>query len=105
MVQVGSCSLVARLGAMLSITIGLAPGPEVGMFWLFSTVLNSTLQVPTAVFAGLALTSGLVSLLLPETHGQPLPETVEQSEAVPVLQPGQWLSLSAGRRTSAGTAG
>ena len=50
-------------------------------------------QLPTVMFCLVALVSGSISLLLPETHGSAMPDTVEQSEEVKLVRPGkvcQW---------------
>ena len=50
-------------------------------------------QLPTIIFCLLAMVSSLISLLLPETHGSAMPDTVEQSEEVKLVRPGkvcQW---------------
>ncbi|XP_037082282.1 organic cation transporter protein-like [Pollicipes pollicipes] len=42
-------------------------------------------SAPSAVFAGLALLGGLAGLLLPETNGRPMPETVADVDGQPVF--------------------
>lgn len=68
---VGTCSLFARFGGILSTTI--------------SVLAEISPLIPIGLFAFFAMTSALLSLFLPETHGQPLPDTPEQSEQVPML--------------------
>ena len=43
-------------------------------------------QLPTWMFALVGMVSGCLSLFLPETHGAALPDTVQQSEQVPLLK-------------------
>ncbi|KAG8193138.1 hypothetical protein JTE90_006970 [Oedothorax gibbosus] len=63
----GSCSTCARVSSML------AP---------FVRELGCTLITRSNVLYGvLALTSGLLSLLLPETKGSNMPDTMEEGEA------------------------
>jgi len=69
---VGTCSLLARLGGILSTTI--------------SILADISPVIPVALFAGFSLTSALLSLFLPETHGVPLPDTPEQSEEVHLVK-------------------
>ncbi|XP_033112732.1 organic cation transporter protein-like [Anneissia japonica] len=62
-VGVGSCSTFARIGGMLA--------PQLlffGKFWS---------QLPSVVYSFLAITSGFLCLLLPETRGVPLPQTIQ----------------------------
>jgi len=68
---VGTCSLFARFGGILSTTI--------------SVLAEISPLIPIGMFAFFAMTSAVLSLFLPETHGQPLPDTPEQSEQVPML--------------------
>merc|ERR1719369_2030670 len=69
---VGSCSLVARLGGILSTTVGI--------------LADISPLIPTAMFASCALVSATISLFLPETHGATLPDTPEESEKVEMVQ-------------------
>lgn len=39
--------------------------------------------VPSTIFGGFAITSGLLSLLLPDTGSKRLPESIEEIEAMP----------------------
>lgn len=45
---------------------------------LFQDSLDKTL--PTVIFASIAVTSGLLALLLPETLNQPMPQSLEDGE-------------------------
>jgi len=65
---VGLSSMCGRIGAILSPYVA-SLGLLTGLPWL-----------PMAVFAALATLSGLLTLLLPETLGQPLPGTLQEAE-------------------------
>ncbi|XP_013411773.1 organic cation transporter protein isoform X2 [Lingula anatina] len=41
---------------------------------------KAMLELPRTVFGGLTIVSGLLTLILPETHNRPVPETVEDLE-------------------------
>jgi len=69
---VGSCSFVARIGGILSTTLGV--------------LAEISPLIPTAMFASFALISATISLFLPETHGAALPDSPEESEKVPMLK-------------------
>ena len=64
----------------------LSPTLLKNYFQILSTTISLLADIspllPTAMFAFFALTSAVLSLFLPETHGQPLPETSEESEQV-----------------------
>lgn len=62
----GSCSLVARIGGVLATTMG--------------RLAEVHIAIPTVLFTASALLSGLLSLMLPETAGKPLPDTIEECE-------------------------
>ncbi|PRD26237.1 UNVERIFIED_CONTAM: Orct [Trichonephila clavipes] len=66
-VTLGSCSMCARIGSILAPFIrdlGKATHPA----------------VPNSLYAFFALTSGLLALLLPETRGLDLPDTLQEGE-------------------------
>ncbi|XP_064638935.1 organic cation transporter protein-like [Lineus longissimus] len=63
---VGMGSLFARVGALISPLIG-----NMTIFWHL---------LPIVVFSAVAVISTLFALLLPETVGRPLPETIEDGE-------------------------
>merc|ERR1719209_2246304 len=67
---VGLSSMCGRVGAILSPYVA-SLGVLTGLPWL-----------PMAVFAALASLSGLLTLLLPETLGLPLPSTIEEAEGM-----------------------
>jgi len=69
---VGSCSFVARIGGILSTTLGV--------------LAEISPLIPTAMFASFALICATISLFLPETHGAALPDSPEESEKVPMLK-------------------
>ncbi|GFY56456.1 organic cation transporter protein [Trichonephila inaurata madagascariensis] len=74
-VTLGSCSMCARIGSILAPFIrdlGKATHPA----------------VPNALYAFLALTSGLLALLLPETRGLDLPDTLLEGENLGVITSG-----------------
>ena len=62
----GSCSLVARIGGVLSNIVG--------------RLAEIHIAIPTILFGVSALLSSLLSLMLPETAGKPLPNTIEECE-------------------------
>ena len=68
-VGMGFCVVVSRLGTILAPYI-LLLGPA----------------APT-IFGAAALLSGLAALLLPETLGTKMPDTLEDGEASPVWRP------------------
>lgn len=59
----GACSLVARIGGVLANTVG--------------NLAEININIPTILFGSTALISAFLTLLLPETAGKPLPNTVE----------------------------
>ena len=61
--SLGSCSLVARVGGILANLVG--------------TLADVNIHIPTVLFGSSALLSAALSLMLPETGGKPLPETIE----------------------------
>ncbi|KAG7484694.1 hypothetical protein MATL_G00052440 [Megalops atlanticus] len=65
---VGSCSMASRMG---SIT---AP------FFVYLGRYNKSL--PYVLMGGLTVFSGLLSLLLPESHGMPLPDTIDHMQKI-----------------------
>lgn len=68
-VGIGFCVVVSRVGTMLAPYL-LLLGPHAPCF-----------------FGVAALVSGLAALLLPETLGQPMPETLQDGEDLPVSLP------------------
>ena len=46
-------------------------------------------QLPAIIFCLVAMVSGSISLLLPETHGAAMPDTAEESEKVRLVLPGK----------------
>ncbi|KAG8195845.1 hypothetical protein JTE90_008537 [Oedothorax gibbosus] len=64
---VGSCQTAARIGSILAPFV-----KELGTYTHYS--------VPNVLYGVLALTSGLLSLLLPETKGKNMPDTMEEGE-------------------------
>ncbi|GFT66861.1 organic cation transporter protein [Trichonephila clavipes] len=74
-VTLGSCSMCARIGSILAPFIrdlGKATHPA----------------VPNSLYAFFALTSGLLALLLPETRGLDLPDTLQEGENLGVITNG-----------------
>ena len=61
---VGSCSFVARVGGVLATLVG--------------QLAEIHIAIPSALFAFSALLSVLLTLLLPETGGKKLPDTIEE---------------------------
>lgn len=60
---VGSCSLVSKLGGVASTTV--------------AALANHHVAIPNILFAVLALTSAVITILVPETKGRPMPETLD----------------------------
>jgi len=75
----GSCSMIARVGAILASFVAM---------WLVQ--YNKLLMI--IPFGILALAAGLVALLLPETNGRALPETIEELEASAARVPRQQIA-------------
>jgi hypothetical protein len=65
---VGVCSLVARIGGMLALALDLLKE-----YWL---------PAPVFIMGCIATIAGLFALLFPETLGQKLPETMEESARI-----------------------
>ncbi|KAF7666714.1 hypothetical protein LDENG_00094780 [Lucifuga dentata] len=68
----GVCSMVSRIG---SIT---AP--------YFIYLRNYSVSLPNIIMGSLTLVAGLLSLLLPESHGMPLPDTIAHMQSFPGCQ-------------------
>ncbi|KAK2140708.1 hypothetical protein LSH36_1273g00023, partial [Paralvinella palmiformis] len=66
---VGSSSMFARIGSMASPYLG-------------STLEDVWLPMPSVIFGVLSALAGSLVLLLPETKGQKLPDTVEEAEEI-----------------------
>ena len=66
-IGIGLTSTCARVSGMMAPFIG----PPLSAVWL---------PLPTVIFATLATVSGALTLFLPETLGQTLPETLEEAE-------------------------
>uniref|UniRef100_A0A6A7FPC7 Organic cation transporter protein-like n=1 Tax=Hirondellea gigas TaxID=1518452 RepID=A0A6A7FPC7_9CRUS len=69
-VAIGTSSMCARIGS------GIAP-------YIVDLLGAVHYAVPSTVFGGFAVTAGLLSLLLPETGKQRLPESIKEIEAMP----------------------
>ena len=67
---VGACSTMARLGGALA--------PVVGKFLIESGTFPE--QVPLCFFGGFGIAGCLCALLLPDTVGFPLPDSLEDVE-------------------------
>ncbi|EDW80822.1 uncharacterized protein Dwil_GK11735 [Drosophila willistoni] len=65
-VALGASSMMARVGGILAPYLKL-----LGEIWQ---------PLPLIICGALSLTAGFLSLLLPETHNKPLPETIEDGE-------------------------
>ncbi|KAJ8245756.1 hypothetical protein COCON_G00235120 [Conger conger] len=65
---VGTCSMAARLGSIA------AP------YFLYLGTYSKSL--PYILMGGLCVLGGLLSLLLPETYGMPLPETLDHMQTI-----------------------
>lgn len=65
-VALGASSMVARVGGILAPYLNL-----LGQIWR---------PLPLIICGALAFLGGLLSLMLPETHNKPMPETIEDGE-------------------------
>ena len=64
----GSCSLVARIGGVLANAVG--------------DLAEIHVNLPIAMFGSAAVISSILSILLPETAGKPLANTVAECQLV-----------------------
>lgn len=60
---VGSCSLVSKVGGVASTTV--------------AALATYHIAIPNILFASLALTSAVITIMVPETKGRPMPETLD----------------------------
>ncbi|XP_022093044.1 solute carrier family 22 member 13-like [Acanthaster planci] len=67
-VGLGLCSVAARVGGILSPIILL--------------LRNLVSDLPLIIFGSCALVAGILALFLPETRGQPLPQTLKEGEEI-----------------------
>jgi len=63
---VGSSSLVSKIGGTLSTTV--------------AALADIHPAIPTVIFAGMAITSGIITWFVPETRGRKMPETINDVE-------------------------
>merc|ERR1712112_178376 len=70
---VGSSSLVSKLGGTLSTTV--------------AALAEFHPAIPNTIFAVMAITSGFLTLFLPETRGQKMPENFDDIEKVEIKMP------------------
>merc|ERR1712024_372384 len=70
---VGSSSLVSKLGGTLSTTV--------------AALADIHPVIPTLIFTVMAITSGFLTLFLPETKGKKMPESFEDIEKVTMKLP------------------
>ncbi|KAG1714391.1 Organic cation transporter protein [Nymphon striatum] len=68
-IGIGSCSMVARIGSILAPYV-----KELGIY--------THIYVPPAIYGVLSISSGLFILLLPETKGMPIPDSIEEAETI-----------------------
>merc|ERR1711992_327085 len=67
---VGSSSLVSKIGGTLSTTV--------------AALADIHPAIPTVIFGSMAITSGFLTLFLPETKGRKMPETIDDIENAPL---------------------
>jgi len=60
---VGSSSLVSKVGGTLSTTV--------------AALAEISPIIPTLIFGSMAITSGLITFILPETKDRPMPATID----------------------------
>jgi len=60
---VGSCSLVSKVGGVTAATV--------------AAMAQYHVVIPNILFASLALTSAVLTIMVPETKGRPMPETLD----------------------------
>jgi len=77
---VGTCSMMARVGGMLSIIIG--------KYLVHEELVNE--EIPMILFGAFGLAGGLCALMLPETVGFPLPDTFEDIEVIKKKSKPMW---------------
>merc|ERR1712117_900179 len=70
---VGSSSLVSKIGGTLSTTV--------------AALADIHPAIPTLIFTVMAITSGFLTLFLPETRGKKMPETFDDIEKVEFKAP------------------
>merc|ERR1719189_1448730 len=70
---VGSSSLVSKLGGTLSTTV--------------AALADIHPAIPTLIFTVMAITSGFLTLFLPETRGRKMPESFDDVERVQIKMP------------------
>ena len=63
---VGSSSLVSKVGGTLSTTV--------------AALADIHPAIPTVIFAAMAITSGTITVFLPETKNRKMPESIEDVE-------------------------
>ena len=63
---VGSCSLVSKVGGTLSTTV--------------ASLADIHPAIPTVIFSVMALTSGALTVALPETRNRKMPESIDDVE-------------------------
>ena len=63
---VGSSSLVSKVGGTLSTTV--------------AALADIHPAIPTVIFAAMAITSGAITVFLPETKNRKMPETLDDIE-------------------------
>jgi len=80
---VGTCSVMARIG-------GAIPAPYIALY--LPNVTNAAM--PYLVMGGAAVLGGCLALLLPETLGFKLPETLEDVERMKREQKPIWKCIS-----------
>ncbi|XP_044757874.1 solute carrier family 22 member 15-like [Coccinella septempunctata] len=69
---IGLCSMIGRIGCMISPQISL-----MGLLWV---------PLPKVIFSSTAALAGILAFLLPETIGVKLPDTIEEAEEIEGLK-------------------